>query len=171
VTSRIILACLFFVLAVFAPAPRARAQNLFSGLAIDGIRCEASEGVAEHLHTDLQLFGRGRSVEIPAGIGMPAGANCLYWLHTHNSDGIVHIESPVVRTFTLGDFFDIWGEPLSRTEAAQLKAPRGAALLITVNGKRWTRDPRSIPLRDREQIVIQNGPPYERPKRVDWSNL
>ncbi len=34
---------------------------------------------------------------------------CFYWLHTHTEDGIIHIESPVQRTFTLGHFFAIWG--------------------------------------------------------------
>ena len=29
------------------------------------------------------------------------------WLHTHAADGIVHIESPVDRTYTLGNFFDV----------------------------------------------------------------
>jgi hypothetical protein len=30
-------------------------------------------------------------------------------IHTHDTSGIVHIESPTVRPFTLGQFFDVWG--------------------------------------------------------------
>src|SRR5437763_14718324 len=33
----------------------------------------------------------------------------------HYPDFVVHVESPVQRTFTLGDFFAIWGQPLSPT--------------------------------------------------------
>jgi len=41
------------------------------------------------------------------------------WLHTHAADGIIHTESPVERTYTLGDFFDIWGQPLGRHQVGR----------------------------------------------------
>jgi hypothetical protein len=149
----------------------ARAQSLLSGLPIDGIRCESMEGAAQHVHSHLQIFNRGHKVEVPAQIGIMQIAGCLYWLHTHSSDGIIHIEAPTTRTFTLGQFFDIWGQDLSRTTAASVHAPRGRTLRFSVNGRAWTRDPRAIPLRDREEIVIQNGPPYGKAVRADWSQL
>jgi hypothetical protein len=156
--------------AVFAHSP-ALAQNMFGGLAIDGIRCDISEGAVEHIHTHLQLFDRGRAVNVPAAVGIPQGAGCLYWVHTHSADGIIHIESPVMRTFTLGQFFDIWDAPLSRMQAGAVHASKGRTLRVTVNGKLWTRDPATIPLRDREEIVIQNGPPYVTGHPADWSKL
>ena len=123
----------------------------------------------EHVHTHLQIFNRGRAYKIPGQIGIPG--SCLYWLHTHASDGIIHIEAPVARTFTLGQFFDVWGEDLTRARAAGVKSPRGRTLRVTVNGKVWTKDPRFILLRDRQEIVIQNGPPYGAPHSADWSNM
>ncbi len=147
-----------------------RAQML-AGLAIDGIRCDVSEGAVQHIHTHLQLFDRGRAAGVPEQIGIPAGAGCLYWVHTHSNDGIIHIEAPVARTFNLGQFFDIWDTSLSRTQADGVRARRGGTLRVTVNGRLWTRDPRSIPLRDHEEIVIQNGPPYVSGHRADWSKL
>ena len=36
-------------------------------------------------------------------------------LHTHDASGIVHIESPDKRDYTLGQFFDVWGVRLSST--------------------------------------------------------
>jgi hypothetical protein len=163
-------ACIILTLVTVIQAP-AQAQNMFSGLAIDGIRCEASEGAVEHVHTHLQLFQRGRAVSVPAQIGMPAGAGCLYWVHTHSGDGVIHIEAPIARTFTLGQFFDIWNTTLTRTQADRVHAPKGHTLRVTVNGTLWTRDPRSIPLRDREEIVIQSGPPYTSGHSADWSKL
>ena len=161
---------LAFLAGVFAHAP-ARAQSMFGGLTIDGIECQGMEGAVEHIHTHLQIFNRGRAVQIPAGVGIPQGGQCLYWVHTHTADGIIHIESPVKRTFTLGQFFDIWGEPLSRTQAASGRTAHGHALRVTVNGKPWTGDPAKIPLRDREEIVIQSGPPWGTPHKADWSQL
>ncbi len=147
------------------------AQSMFSGLPIDGIRCDASEGVAEHVHTHLQLFNRGHAVTVPADIGIPLGAGCLYWLHTHATDGLIHIEAPVSKPFTLGQFFDVWGDTLSRTQASSVRASKGRTLRVTVNGKIWSGNPRSIPLRDREEIVIQNGPPYSLGHAADWSKM
>jgi hypothetical protein len=148
------------------------AQSFFGTLPIDGIRCDREEGAVEHIHVNLQLFDRGRAVVVPAGIGIPQGSDCLYWLHTHSSDGFIHIESPVKRPFDLGEFFDIWGPDLSWTKAASLTAPRGRRLEIWVDGQPWHgNDPRTIALRDRETIVIQNGPPFAPPAHPDWSKF
>ena len=96
-----------------------------AGQAIDGISCQTSEQTVFHIHTHLTIFVNGQQRQVPAGIGIPgavrqqtsAGAvhrlgSCFYWLHTHAADGIIHIESPVQRTYTLGEFFDEWGQPL-----------------------------------------------------------
>ena len=148
------------------------AQSFFGTLPIDGIRCDREEGAVEHVHVNLQLYDRGRTVTVPANIGIPQNSDCLYWLHTHTSDGFIHIESPVKRPFKLGDFFDIWGPDLSWTKAASFAAAHGRHLSIWVDGVPWRgRDPRAILLRDHETIVIQNGPPFAKPAHPDWSKL
>ena len=45
-----------------------------------------------------------------------AGGQCIYWLHTHAPDGVIHIESPTQRIYTLGNFFDEWRQPLSANQ-------------------------------------------------------
>ena len=147
------------------------AQSFFGGLPIDGIHCDRQEGAAEHIHAHLSLYDRGRAVALPANVGIPMSAQCLYWLHTHSDDGVIHIESPVRRTFTLGEFFDIWGPELSATRAGPVVAPQRRRLVIVVNGKPWSGDPRAIVLHDHESIVIQNGPPFAHPPAPDWSKL
>ena len=148
------------------------AQSLFGGLPIDGINCDRMEGAVEHIHSHLELFNRGHAVPVPQGIGIPQGAACLYWVHTHTDDGYIHIEAPVKRPFTLGQFFDIWGPDLSWTQAGGVSAPHGKRLSIWVNGVPWHgRDPRSIVLADHETIVIQNGPPFAKATPSDWSKL
>jgi hypothetical protein len=96
---------------------------------IDGIACQAGEQVLFHIHAHLTIFVRGAARQVPAGIGIapprqvaatPQGAfvtagSCFMWLHTHAADGIIHTESPVESTYTLGELFDIWGQPLDRT--------------------------------------------------------
>jgi hypothetical protein len=148
------------------------AQSFFGTLPIDGIRCDREEGAVEHIHVDLQLFDRGRSVTVPANIGIPQGSACLYWIHTHDASGFIHVESPIRRAFDLGAFFDIWGPDLSWTKAASLSAPHGQRLSIWVDGKPWRgADPRAIVFHDRQTIVIQSGPPFAKPARPDWSKF
>lgn len=156
---------------IFALAAMLVAQSLLT-LPIDGIQCNATEGVAEHIHTYLQIFDRGKPVPVPADVGIPPGAGCLYWVHTHTAGGYIHIESPVIRTFTLGQFFDVWDRDLSWTQAAGAKAPHGARVSVWVNGKAWHgSNPRAIPLRDHETIVIQSAAPFAKPSPADWANL
>ena len=67
-----------------------------------------------------------------SGIGMPGGvlastrylqdgANGLYPLYTNDRSGLIHVESRVVRSYTLGDFFEVWGQPLGPTQTLTLK--------------------------------------------------
>jgi hypothetical protein len=40
------------------------------------------------------------------------GVNGFYPLYTRDTSGIIFVRSTVVRNYTLGDFFEVWGEPL-----------------------------------------------------------
>ena len=73
----------------------------------NNIPCESMEGSKIHFHINLQLYKEGKAISLAKNIGIKD--SCLYWLHTHEEEGIIHIESPIIRSFTLGEFFDIWG--------------------------------------------------------------
>ncbi len=148
-----------------------RAQSMLGGLPVDGIRCESGEGAALHIHANLQMYDRGRKKTVPSNIGIPIGAGCLYWMHTHSNNGMIHIESPVNQLFTLGQFFDIWAVNLSRSQAGGLSAGRGTSLRFLVNGRVWTRDPKRIPLQNHETIVIESGPPFAVSRKPNWGLL
>ena len=156
------------------PAGRAKAVTVKApqGDPVAGIACDAMEGSRMHTHQHLVLIDRGKEVPIPANVGQRPERNCLYWVHTHTPDGIIHIESPQPRTFTLGDFFTIWGQPLDRADAATMHAARGAALKVWVNGKPYRGDPRAIPLVAHADIVIEAGPPFvPPPKFTNWGSM
>jgi len=91
------------------------------GGTVDGVQCQASESVVYHIHIALALYNHGKPVTVPQDIGIPASQSineaaqnpqnpnmCLYWLHTHDPSGIVHIESPTRKLYTLGQFLDVW---------------------------------------------------------------
>ena len=133
---------------------------------IDGIQCQTSEQVAYHIHAHLAILANGQQRTVPLGIGIPdaqtenttagpfaVSGSCFYWLHSHATDGVIHIESPDQRTFTLGDWFDIWGQTLSTTRVAG----DSGAVIAYVNGQRYTGDPRSIQLTAHAVIQLDVG--------------
>jgi hypothetical protein len=128
---------------------------------IDGISCQP-EHLESHYHAHLTLLDNGQQVTVPAFIGIDLQHQCLYWLHTHDATGVMHIESPDTRTYTLGQFFDVWGQPLSAARAASLKG----RLKVFVGGRRVSGNPRAIVLKPHELITIEQGrtvapPPYQ----------
>ena len=133
-----------------------------TGDTIDGIRCDRSEGAVFHIHQHLTILSKGTEVPIASDVGRPAIAQCFYWIHTHSPDGIIHVESPIFRTFTLGNFFDIWGQPLSPTAVASARVKKGG-LRAYLDGSPYSGDPRKIELTLHADIVLEAGPPYVKP--------
>jgi hypothetical protein len=149
-----------------------------SGQTVDGIQCNSGEQTLFHVHTHLTIFVNGAARQVPYGIGIPGAqvsqsaqgpfvgtGNCFYWLHTHAADGIIHIESPVQRTYTLGDFFDIWGQPLSSTQVG----PIHGTVTAFYDGARYTGNPRDIPLGRYNQIQLDVGTPLIAPEKISFS--
>lgn len=78
------------------------------------------------MHARLKIVIHGDPVTIPKEIGidqMLYKSHELdrygirnprtYPLHTHDISGVIHIESTDIRSFTLGQFFDVWGQTFS----------------------------------------------------------
>jgi hypothetical protein len=145
---------------------------------VNGITCGPSEQLVYHIHAHLAVFKSGQAYTLPAGVGIPgshavntnqgpiaSGGSCIYWLHTHTTDGVIHIESPTKAIYTLGDFFDEWHQPLSKSQVGTLSGPVAAF----VNGKPWKKDPRAIPLLPHADIQLEIGQPAPPIVKVDWS--
>ena len=150
-----------------------------AGQPVDGIHCDTSEQVLFHIHAHLTIFVNGSPRQVPAAIGIPdpkaqnspqgpfvSSGKCFYWLHTHAADGIIHTESPIHRTYTLGNFFDEWGQPLG---PGQVGPAKGHVTAI-YNGKAYQGNPRDIPLVKHAQIQLQVGTPLVAPESITWPN-
>ncbi len=166
------------------PIPRepllASAATDATGQAVDGIQCNAGEQTLFHVHTHLSIFVNGSQRAIPYGVGVVPprqvtqtqsgpfveSGTCFYWLHTHANDGIIHIESPVVRTYTLGDFFDIWGQPLGPNQVG----PARGKVTAFLNGKLYKANPRDIPIGNHVQITLSVGTPLIGPQTISFAN-
>jgi hypothetical protein len=145
---------------------------------VDGVKCAPIEQLAYHIHAHLQVYVNGLPYALPGAIGMIdpvaeqtaygpfyGAEGCYYWLHTHASDGVIHIESPTQKIYTLGQFFDEWGQPLTGDDVAGHKGTVSAI----VNGKPWTITPRDIPLTPHATIQLAVGQPIPPFHTVDWA--
>jgi hypothetical protein len=138
-----------------------------------GLPALAQEGTALHIHQHLDLYVDGRRVTVPAGIGIDESQGFISPLHTHDESGVIHVESPDVRTFTLGQFFAVWGLRLSPRCLGGYCATRSKALRVFVDGKRYSGDPRLLQLAEHEEIVVAYGTraqlPHPIPARFEFA--
>jgi hypothetical protein len=160
-------------------APLASTATAATGRDVDGIGCDTSEQTLFHVHAHLTILVNGTPRQVPAGIGIPGAqpaqtaagpfvetGECFYWLHTHAPDGIIHIESPVQRGFTLGEFFDEWGQPLGPDQAG----PAKGHVTALYNGKVYQGDPRGIPLTAHARIQLEVAVPLVAPAQITFPN-
>ncbi len=138
-------------------------------LSIDGVECHSGEMLEYHHHAHLSVFVNGQEQQVPAQIGIASTPySCFYWLHTHTTDGIIHMEAPHAMTFTLGQFMDIWQKT---NKDAQSPSP-SSSIFNVASGmpvkayvaeksneqpKEVTGSPRDTPLKSQEQIVLVYG--------------
>lgn len=148
-----------------------------SGDTRDGLQCLGYETLDQHIHAYLAIYENGKRVPVPEGIGLPS-PSCIYPLHVHvGQPNIIHIEAPNQNTFTLGQFFDIWGQRLSKTQVGDVKADATHTFqFVTIdgNGNKTTQtgDPWSIPIKAHETIVIlYNSPNVTPTPYANWGNL
>jgi hypothetical protein len=117
------------------------------------VGCNVTEMFGEHLHPHLTIQHQGTPVVIPANIGFVQSGGtvlCIYWLHTHDESGTIHVEAPG-GNFTLADFFAVWGQPLSSTRLG----PYSGQVRAYANGAPFKGAPQDIPLLDGEQITLR----------------
>lgn len=129
--------------------------------AAGGVGCSTTEQLVYHTHAHLDIFVNGQPVTIPANIGIEP--TCIYWLHTHDTTGVIHEESPVQKTLTLGQFFKVWGQPLDATHLLNYTADSTQPIKSYVNGKPYNGPPQDIPLDERAEIVLEYGSPEVTP--------
>ncbi len=138
------------------------------------IPCDQLEHTQVHYHILLRILNQGNAVAIPTDVGRTA--SCLYWLHMHTGEpGIIHVEAPGDRTFTLGDFFQVWGawagkaQPLDSTHVSSFTLTAEQRLLAYVEiddglgPVAYPGDPKAIVLAPREIITLEIAPPTVSP--------
>jgi hypothetical protein len=136
---------------------------------INTITCDSVMHGTYHIHVHVDIYMNGKPITIPQGIGIPASGNCYYWLHTHDTSGIIHVEAPntSLNWLALDDFMTIWHNGFSNLGfPAQLAQP---GWKIYLNGTLFTGTtiPFKAEIRFRSHNLItleygNNNPPPDR---------
>lgn len=115
-----------------------------------GVECLANrqENPQSGIHVTLAIRVNGKYEQVPANIGITNG--CLAEIHTHDTDGVVHINPGMSgKRLTFGTFFDVWERPMLRN---------GYNLLIVINSNGFAETEevfRSMIFENGQQIVLE----------------
>ena len=121
-----------------------------------GLTTLPQEAVNTHYHSHLDIFVNGKKVKVPALVGINVGAQYLTQLHTHDTRGVIHVESPKANDhFSLGQFVAEWGVFLN----SHCIGAYCNGLKWYVNGKQQTGDPQDYVLQPHDEVAIVVGKP------------
>jgi hypothetical protein len=149
--------------------PQALTERVAHGRAVGDLRCETARAPRFGVH--LELFARGRVVVVPAGIAVAPpwrtvrphvldGA-CSYAARTRTPIGVIEVAAG--SELTLGDFFELWGQPLEPRRLVGFCTRADRPVRAYVDGVRWSGPLRAIPLRRHAAIALEIGkyiPPH-----------
>lgn len=134
-----------------------------------GLNQLAQEALAFHIHQHLDIYVDGKHVTVPRYIGIHIDqqnpqASYITEMHTHKTDGILHVESAKDLKYQLKQIFGEWGVRLTANCLGSFKGSCDN-LQWWVNGKKQHGNPAELVLKPHMEIVISVGtPPKTIPK-------
>ncbi|GCE28851.1 hypothetical protein KDA_43350 [Dictyobacter alpinus] len=138
---------------------------------LNGITCDTQEQLAYHVHAHLSMYIDGKPVAVPQTIGIASDNSCIYWLHTHDTSGIIHIESPTQKKYTLGDFTQLWGKRFSNLQY-EPKLDQATGWKAYVDGKPYSGDFHNIELQSHTLVTLAYNSPDVKPDTTyAWQGL
>lgn len=110
-----------------------------------------TSSVAYHWHPELTILINGEKQVIPANIGI--SPTCTGAIHTHATDGVIHVEPPIQMDVKLADFFKVWGQTFSKDQILNYHADSGHEITMTVDGQPSDAY-ENLVFKDKQKIVI-----------------
>jgi hypothetical protein len=146
---------------------------------VDGVYCDSNEQLSYHIHAHISIYINGANIPLvantgiaPIGVTSNANVTCFYWLHTHDNTGVIHIESPTTKLYTLNQFFDVWEKFSSSSSALPTQLLSSTGWIIYVNGKQVHTDFNHLQLHAHDLITIAYNSPGIKPDTTyAWQGL
>jgi hypothetical protein len=122
-----------------------------------GLDALPREALKVHIHQRMAVLVNGKFFPLPAGIGIDRNGKFITELHTHDDSGIIHVEAPAPRKFTLGEFFDVWGLRFTKDCLGGYCTNGNKKVRVWTDAKPVKGDPRKIVLTEHLSIVVAYG--------------
>lgn len=129
-----------------------------------GLSMLGGEMTQVHYHAHLDIVVDGKPVTVPQYIGIDENAQTITALHTHDTSGVIHIESGADIPFTLGQVFTEWGQPLSATQVGPVAVGADKEVHLIVNGKEVPGDPSKYVLKAHDEVALWVGAKGQTPQ-------
>jgi hypothetical protein len=124
--------------------------------------------VGYHVHAELKVYINGKQTTVPANLGIDPQGRFISPIHTHDTSGVVHMESTKYYPFTLGEFINIWGVKFTNDQLGQYKTGDGNVLQLWVNGKQVS-DPVNYQMKAHDIMILGYGKPDSFPKKATFN--
>jgi hypothetical protein len=141
-----------------------------------GFNCVVNPPDAVQFRAHLSIMVNNELQRIPSRIGqaITGDTHCFYPIHVDGNDasGRIHVESATEGRFTLGQFFEIWGQPLTNTNIAGISG-LPIEIHVTENGtvmKVEEADWGNIEFKSHREITIELGTPTAEIPNFTWTD-
>jgi hypothetical protein len=144
------------------------------GAPIGRFSCVINPPQSLAFYAHLSILVNNEPQKIPKYLGASAQppTHCFYAIHTHDSSGKIHVTPAAAGTFTLGELFEIWGQPLTNTNVAGVSG-LPVEIYVTDNGvatKVEDTEWRNIELKSHREITIALGTPLAEIPNFTWTD-
>lgn len=146
--------------------------NMADRLTPLGLSAYSGEQLKYHVHQHLDILINGKRVPVPANVGVDPGY--ITQLHSHNTTGVIHVESPTKGLYSLDQYILEWGVRFTPTcLGAYCTGQGGKRWHVYVNGQPYRGPMTKIPLKGHTEILLAYGlmPPAKIPKSYKWAGL
>jgi hypothetical protein len=128
--------------------------------------------LAFYAHLSILVNNEPQKIPKYLGAAPQPTTHCFYAIHTHDSSGKIHVTPAAPGIFTLGELFEIWGQPLTNTNVAGVTG-LPVEIYVTDNGtstKVEDADWSNIELKDHREITIELGTPLAEIPNFTWAD-
>jgi hypothetical protein len=120
-----------------------------------------------HIHAVLRIYVDGKQIPVPEKVGIDTQEEYLAPMHTHDTSGIIHMESSQPYPFKLGQFFTIWGVKFTNTQLGGYATGNRNVLSVYANGK-LVSNPVEYVMNAHDHIVVGYGRPGSFPTSFEY---
>jgi hypothetical protein len=124
--------------------------------------------IGYHVHAQLNVYINGKQTPVPANIGIDPQGRFISPIHTHDTSGVVHMESTKFYPFTLGEFINVWGVAFTKNQLGAYRAGNGNVLQLWVGGKQIA-DPANYQIKPHDVMILGYGKPGSFPHKKTYA--